>query len=105
VWPLFDEAIEVKGMLFQLEILPNVDIWDVEAMAMISWSNDEIDDRTVDTFCYTFNGSRRHLSLFAMQVEEGRGFSVDGGYFTPGIEERVEWKFLPVRFENHRDDR
>jgi hypothetical protein len=26
VWPLFNEAIEVKGMLFQLEILPNVDI-------------------------------------------------------------------------------
>jgi hypothetical protein len=26
VWPLFDEAIEVKRMLFQLEILPDVDI-------------------------------------------------------------------------------
>jgi hypothetical protein len=25
-----------------------------------------------------------------MQVEEDRGFSVDGGYFTPEIEERVE---------------
>jgi hypothetical protein len=53
VRPLFNEAIEVKGMLFyQQEILPNVNIWDFEEMATISWSNDEIDDRTVDTFGY-----------------------------------------------------
>ena len=26
VWPLFDEAIDVKEMIFQLEILPDVDI-------------------------------------------------------------------------------